>query len=97
MSDTTPPMPPAPDTDDDEVVVESEVEEETPEGAEVPDDSEATESSFKTDKSVEELAREVLQGQWGNGHDRHLRLAQAGYDHRAVQREVENQLKRNEG
>lgn len=39
-------------------------------------------------KSVDELAREVLQGKWGNGQDRANRLKAAGYDYNAVQRKV---------
>lgn len=44
-----------------------------------------------TDKSVDELAREVLQGKWGNGAERKKRLEAAGYDYAAVQKKV-NQL-----
>lgn len=39
-------------------------------------------------KTVEEVAREVLRGNWGNGQDRKNRLTAAGYDYNAVQREV---------
>ena len=42
-------------------------------------------------KSVDELAREVLQGKWGNGAERKKRLEAAGYDYAAVQEKV-NQL-----
>ena len=42
-------------------------------------------------KGVEELAREVLAGVWGNGDDRKARLQAAGYDYSAVQARV-NQL-----
>lgn len=42
-------------------------------------------------KSVDELAREVLQGKWGNGAERKRRLEAAGYDYAAVQKKV-NQL-----
>lgn len=42
-------------------------------------------------KSVDELAREVLQGKWGNGAERRQRLEAAGYDYNAVQNKV-NQL-----
>lgn len=44
-----------------------------------------------TGKSVDELAREVLQGKWGNGEERKKRLEAAGYDYAAVQKKV-NQL-----
>lgn len=42
-------------------------------------------------KSVDELAREVLQGKGGNGAERKKRLEAAGYDYAAVQKKV-NQL-----
>ncbi len=39
-------------------------------------------------KSVEELAKEVIEGKWGNGQDRIDRLTKAGYDAKAVQKKV---------
>lgn len=42
-------------------------------------------------KTVQELAKEVLDGKWGNGQDRVKRLTEAGYDYAAVQKLV-NQL-----
>ena len=36
-------------------------------------------------KSVDEVAREVIRGEWGNGSDRRQRLEAAGYDYDAVQ------------
>lgn len=39
-------------------------------------------------KSVDELAKEVLRGSWGNGSDRKNRLTAAGYDYAAVQARV---------
>ncbi len=42
-------------------------------------------------KSVEEVAREVIRGDWGNGADRKNRLTAAGYSYSAVQAKV-NQL-----
>jgi GH24 family phage-related lysozyme (muramidase) len=44
------------------------------------------------DKSVRELALEVLAGKWGNGMDRKNRLHAAGYDYAAVQAEVNGLL-----
>lgn len=38
-----------------------------------------------TKKSNDELAREVLDGKWGNGADRKRRLTEAGYNYDAVQ------------
>ena len=48
-------------------------------------------SAVGAGKSVDELAREVLQGKWGNGAERKKRLEAAGYDYAAVQKKV-NQL-----
>ena len=42
-------------------------------------------------KSIDEVAREVIQGQWGNGDDRKNRLTAAGYNYAQVQARV-NQL-----
>jgi len=39
-------------------------------------------------KSVEEVAREVIAGDWGNGAERKERLTAAGYDYDAVQDKV---------
>lgn len=39
-------------------------------------------------KTVDELAREVLDGKWGNGDERKKRLTIAGYDYYAVQKRV---------
>ena len=41
-----------------------------------------------TKKSVEEIAKEVLAGKWGNGADRKNRIIEAGYDYTAVQNKV---------
>lgn len=45
--------------------------------------------SSSTKKSVDEIAREVIQGLWGNGQDRKNRLTKAGYDYDAVQNRVD--------
>lgn len=47
--------------------------------------------SSTTKKSVDEVAREVIQGLWGNGQDRTNRLKAAGYNPTEVQNKV-NQL-----
>lgn len=39
-------------------------------------------------KSIDELAQEVIDGQWGNGEERINRLKEAGYDYNAVQNRV---------
>ena len=41
-----------------------------------------------TKKTVAEIAKEVIQGKWGNGDERKKRLTAAGYDYTAVQKEV---------
>lgn len=43
-------------------------------------------------KSIDELAREVIKGLWGNGQDRKNRLIFAGYDYTAVQNRVNELL-----
>lgn len=45
-------------------------------------------STPSTGKSVEEVAREVLAGKWGNGDDRKNRLEAAGYNYLQVQAKV---------
>ena len=48
-------------------------------------------SSSQAKKSVDQIAREVIAGKWGNGQDRKNRLTKAGYDYNIVQKRV-NQL-----
>lgn len=43
-------------------------------------------------KSVEEVAREVINGKWGNGAQRKERLTAAGYDYNEVQKMVNRLL-----
>ena len=45
-------------------------------------------------KSVETVAKEVIQGKWGNGEDRKKRLKAAGYDYAKVQAKVNELLKK---
>ena len=45
-------------------------------------------------KSVTTLATEVINGKWGNGADRKNRLTAAGYDYNAVQKKVNELLKK---
>lgn len=45
-----------------------------------------------TKKSVEEVAKEVIKGRWGNGSERKKRLESAGYDIATVQKEVNKLL-----
>ena len=49
-------------------------------------------SGTATDKSVLELAQEVLADKWGTGDDRKARLTSAGYDYQAVQKAVNELL-----
>ncbi|RHT19196.1 N-acetylmuramoyl-L-alanine amidase [Clostridium sp. AM32-2] len=50
-------------------------------------------SNTSTIKTVDELAKEVIKGLWGNDADRRNRLTAAGYDYNAVQRRVNELLK----
>lgn len=44
-------------------------------------------------KSVTEIAKEVINGKWGNGETRKKRLKEAGYNYKEVQKEVNRLLK----
>ena len=44
-------------------------------------------------KTVDELAKEVIKGLWGNGADRKAKLTAAGYDYAKVQKRVNELLK----
>lgn len=57
------------------------------------DDGKATEvvptpTPAPAKKSVDEIAQEVIRGEWGNGSDRRARIESAGYDYDAVQDRV---------
>lgn len=43
-------------------------------------------------KSIDEIAKEVIAGKWGNGQERKDRLTAAGYDYNAVQKRVNELL-----
>lgn len=45
-------------------------------------------TNTSTRKTIEQLAKEVLAGDWGNGDDRKNRLTAEGYDYNAVQTRV---------
>ena len=47
----------------------------------------------KKDKTVEELAKEVIRGEWGNGAERKERLTAAGYDYNKIQAKVNELMK----
>ncbi len=53
----------------------------------------ANTSSTPAKKSIDELAREVIRGDWGNGQDRKNRLTAAGYNYSEVQKRVNQMLK----
>ena len=59
-----------------------------PEATQVP--SSGSSSSGK--KSISQVAKEVINGEWGNGDTRKKKLEAAGYDYDAVQKEVNKQL-----
>lgn len=44
-------------------------------------------------KSIEELAKEVIDGKWGNNPERKEKLTQAGYDYKVIQTRVNEILK----
>jgi len=52
-------------------------------------------ASHSDNKSIHDLANEVIQGKWGNGDNRISRLKKAGYNVSAIQREVNQILKNN--
>ena len=60
------------------------VPEPTPEPAPTPE--------LPREKSLEEIAREVINGDWGNGAERRNRLTAAGYDYATVQKLVNKLL-----
>lgn len=57
----------------------------TPEPAPAPD-------PVPEKKSIDELAKEVIAGKWGNGKERAEKLTAAGYDYQAVQNRVNEML-----
>lgn len=59
-------------------------------GAEAP--SKPSKPSTGNKKTNEEVAKEVVDGKWGNGDDRKNRLTKAGYNYDAVQAKVNEKL-----
>lgn len=55
-----------------------------------------TKPSSPSSKTVDELAKEVIKGLWGNGYERKKRLTAAGYDYSTVQKRVNELLKKGE-
>ena len=44
-------------------------------------------------KTVDEIANEIIRGEWGNGDERKQKLTAAGYDYSAVQKRVNEMLR----
>ena len=44
-------------------------------------------------KPIDEVAKEVIRGEWGNGEDRKARLTQAGYDYNVIQASANEMLR----
>lgn len=57
--------------------------------------SSTTTTTVVAKKTIEEIAKEVLQGAWGNGSARSRALKLAGYDYKTVQTKVNELLKAN--
>lgn len=53
----------------------------------------ATATTPSKKKTNEEIAREVIQGKWGNGNERKERITNAGYNYRSIQTLVNKLLK----
>ena len=49
-------------------------------------------STGTSKKTISQIAKEVIDGEWGNGDTRKKKLEAAGYDYDAVQKEVNKQL-----
>lgn len=52
------------------------------------DDNEVPADDEQTNARLDEVAREVLKGEWGIGQERRLKLAEAGLDPTEVQRQI---------
>lgn len=63
---------------------------------EKPKEEKPTASTKPTEKkkSIDEIAREVIKGKWGNGSERKKKLTAAGYDYSKVQKRVNELLKK---
>lgn len=57
-----------------------------------PESSASAINAVTANKSVSELAYEVIAGKWGNGTERKNRLTEAGYDYSSVQNKVNSIL-----
>ena len=52
-----------------------------------------SEKNTQKKKTAAQLAMEVIQGKWGNGEERRLKLRKAGYDYCEIQKKVNELLK----
>lgn len=50
-------------------------------------------TNSNTEKTIEQLANEVIEGKWGNGEERKNRLTNSGYNYQEVQNKVNEKLK----
>lgn len=50
-------------------------------------------TNSNTEKTIEQLANEVIEGKWGNGEERKNRLTSSGYNYQEVQNKVNEMLK----
>lgn len=62
-------------------------------GNAIPTSTPASVSTPAAAKTVDQLAKEVIRGLWGNGQTRKIRLGSAGYDYSAIQKRVNEMLK----
>ena len=46
----------------------------------------------KKNKTLDQIAREIIEGKWGNGNERKLRLENAGYNYSEIQARVNKLL-----
>lgn len=54
-----------------------------------------TNTPTEVKKSVDEIAKEVIEGKWGNGEERKRRLTEAGYNYKEVQVRVNEMMNEN--
>ena len=54
-----------------------------------------TTSNASTNKQIEELVEEVIEGKWGNGEERKNKLTKSGYPYEEIQKKVNEKLNSN--
>lgn len=50
-------------------------------------------TNYNSEKTIEQLANEVIEGKWGNGEERKNRLTSSGFNYQEVQNKVNEKLK----